>query len=92
MHQRMPLRHVVDVGRRAHHRVHLARISIDTVASLMPKCHWLPFLVWCISGSRSPLLLLVELRAAISVASTTLPLLRSKPLVTSLALTLAGIC
>ena len=31
------------------------------MCAFMPKCHWLPFLVWCISGSRSPLLFLVEL-------------------------------
>jgi hypothetical protein len=49
------------------------------MCAFMPKCHWLPFLVWCISGSRSPLLFLVELGAAISVASTTVPLLSSNP-------------
>ena len=37
----------------------------------IPKYHWLPFLVWCISGSRSffLFLFLVELGAAIKVAS-----------------------
>jgi hypothetical protein len=40
---------------------------------VMPKCHWLPFFVWCISGSRSPVLFLVELSAAIRVASTMVP-------------------
>ena len=50
------------------------------------------FLVWCISGSRSPLLFLVELGAAISVASTTVPLLSSNPLAASVALTVARIC
>ena len=39
----------------------------------MPKCHGLPFLVWCIGALRVPLLYLVELGAAISVASTTVP-------------------
>ena len=34
----------------------------------MPKCHWLPFLVWCISGSRALLLFLVEDGAAMIVA------------------------
>jgi hypothetical protein len=32
--------------------------------AFMPKYHWLPFFVWCISGSRSPLLFFVELGAA----------------------------
>ena len=56
--------------------------------AFMPKCHWLPFFAWCISGSRSPLAFLVELGAAISVASTTVlarsvrPLSRSKSLTT----------
>jgi len=35
----------------------------------IPKYHWLPFLVWCISGSRSFFLFLVELGSAIKVAS-----------------------
>jgi len=56
------------------------------------KCHWLPFLVWCISGSRVPLLFLVELGAAIRVASTTVPCLSSRPLAVSVALTVARIC
>ena len=34
-------------------------------ALIMPKCHWLPFLVWCISGSRALSWFLVELGAAI---------------------------
>src|SRR3954465_6317950 len=39
----------------------------------MPKYHWLPFFVWCISGSRCPVLFLVELGAAMIVASTIIP-------------------
>src|SRR5690554_4929803 len=39
----------------------------------MPKCHSLPFLVWCISGSRLLVLFLVELGAEIMVASAMLP-------------------
>ncbi len=39
----------------------------------MPKCHCLPLRVWCISGSRSPLLFLVDEGASISVASTMVP-------------------
>src|SRR5438270_13015643 len=34
------------------------------ICAFIPKCHWLPFLVWCISGSRAWLLFLVEGGAA----------------------------
>jgi hypothetical protein len=57
----------------------------------MPKCHWLPFLVWCICGSRSPLLFLVELGAAIRVASTTVPVLSIKPFLVRVTLMAAMI-
>ena len=40
---------------------------------LIPKCHWIPFLVWCISGSRVLTSFLVELGAAMMVASTMVP-------------------
>lgn len=43
------------------------------VTLFMPKCHCLPFLARCISGSRSPLWFLLELGVAISVASITVP-------------------
>ncbi len=36
--------------------------------SYIPKCHWYPFLVWCISGSRA--LFLVDVAAERIVAST----------------------
>lgn len=45
----------------------------------MPKCHWLPFLVELISGSRSPFSFLVELGAAMMVASTIVPLESRNP-------------
>jgi hypothetical protein len=48
--------------------------------AFIPKYYWLPFFVWCISGSRSPVLFFVELGAAISVASTTVPVFSSRPL------------
>ena len=32
-----------------------AESAFATMGAFMPKCHWLPFLVWCIWGSRSPL-------------------------------------
>src|SRR3954452_1514874 len=37
--------------------------------AFIPKCHWLPFFVWCISGSRLCCLFLVEDGAAMIVAS-----------------------
>ena len=57
--------------------------------AFIPKCHWLPFLVLCISGSRSPRLFLVELGAAIKVASTTVPVLSISPFVAKVALMVA---
>ena len=44
---------------------------------LIPKDDCLPFLLCFVSGLRSPLAFLVELGAAISVASTTVPCLNS---------------
>ena len=52
------------------------------MCAFMPKNHCWPFLLWCISGSRSPLAFLVELGAEISVASTTVPLRSIRPLAT----------
>src|SRR3954470_7343036 len=43
------------------------------ICAFIPKCHWLPFLVWCISGSRLFCLFLVEGGAAMMVASTIVP-------------------
>lgn len=40
---------------------------------LIPKCQALPFFVWCISGSRALPSFLVELGAAMMVASTMVP-------------------
>lgn len=45
----------------------------------IPKIHSLPFLVRCISGSRLPVLFLVELVAGIMVASTMLPSRNIRP-------------
>src|SRR5450756_1629357 len=47
------------------------------MCAFIPKYHWLPFLVWCISGSRCFSLFLVEDGAAISVASTNVPYIRA---------------
>src|SRR5659263_644959 len=57
----------------------------------MPKYHWLPFLLECMSGSRALSLFLVEVGAAIKVASTTVPVLRSNPRWLSNSLTVARI-
>ena len=49
------------------------------MCAFIPKYHWLPFLVWCISGSRCFSWFLVEGGAAISVASTNVPSRSNKP-------------
>ena len=51
--------------------------------AIMPKNHCSPFLLCFISGSRSPAAFLVELGAAISVASTTVPARSISPLLSS---------
>ena len=61
------------------------------MCAFMPKNHCWPFLLWRISGSRSPLAFLVELGAEISVASTTVPLRSINPLAPSSRLTVARI-
>jgi hypothetical protein len=43
------------------------------MCAFSPKFHWLPFLVWCISGSRSPLAFLVDEGAWMMLASTIVP-------------------
>src|SRR3954447_22772934 len=55
------------------------------ICAFIPKCHWLPFLVWCISGSRALLLFLVEGGAAMIVASTIVPWRISNPRSSSIA-------
>ncbi len=52
------------------------RGSVPT-CSFIPKCHWFPFFVRCISGSRS--LFLVDDGAEMMVASTMVPFLSSPP-------------
>src|SRR3954451_16977947 len=46
---------------------------------LKPKYHWLPFLVWCISGSRAFSAFLVEDGALMIVASTIVPVATFSP-------------
>ena len=43
------------------------------MCAFIPKCHWLPFFVWCISGSLALSLFFVEGGAAMIVASTMVP-------------------
>ena len=61
------------------------------MGAFMSWRHWLPLLVWCISGSRVPVLFLVELGAAISVELTTVTCLSRRPLAVRVALTVAKI-
>src|ERR1051325_11255103 len=53
-------------GMRKHHHLGTSRCRQEG----HPLHHWLPFLVWCISGSRLCCLFLVEGGAAMIVAST----------------------
>src|SRR5271168_2479453 len=49
----------------------ISLVFASTLASaFMPKYHCLPFFTWCISGSRAPLLFLVDEGAWRMVAST----------------------
>ena len=34
----------------------------NPMCAFIPKCHWYPFLIWCISGFRSPARFLVDHR------------------------------
>jgi len=53
------------------------------ICSFIPKCQSLPFMVWCISGSRSCLSFFVEVGAAMIVASTIVPNFSSSPRLSS---------
>src|SRR5690554_778534 len=55
------------------------RVSSTPMCIFMPKCHWLPLRVWCISGSRAFSRFLVELGASMMVASTIVPSLSIRP-------------
>ena len=43
------------------------------MCTFIPKRHWFPFLVWCISGSRSPDQFLADGGGAMMAASTMAP-------------------
>jgi hypothetical protein len=79
-------------GRQRNQHANTVDFAGSPCSAFIPKCRWLPFLVWCICGSRSPLLFLVELGAAISVASMAAPFLSGSPLAASVLLTVASIC
>src|SRR5438309_4795751 len=53
-------------------------LSTPTCA-FIPKYHWLPFLVWCISGSRCCSRFLVDVGACRMVASTIVPVVMRTP-------------
>ena len=84
--QGVRLRHIVCIGRRRHNCVNQARLIVHADVRLHPKVPLVSFLGLCISGSRSPLSFLVELGAAIKVASKTVPVLSIKPLAVKVAL------
>lgn len=55
--------------------------SLSTpICTVMPWYYWLPFFVWCISGSRSCFSFLVELGAAMMMASLIVPCFITIPL------------
>src|SRR5580700_8246749 len=56
----------------------LVLLSTPTWA-FIPKNHWLPFLVWCISGSRCCSRFLVDVGACRMVASTIVPVVMRTP-------------
>src|SRR6266849_353406 len=56
----------------------LVLLSTPTWA-FIPKYHWLPFLVWCISGSRCCSRFLVDVGACRMVASTIVPVVMRTP-------------
>ena len=59
------------------------------MCAFIPKNHWFPFLVWCISGSRVPVRFSVELGARAMVASTAVPWRRRRPFASRTALIVA---
>jgi hypothetical protein len=64
-------RAVGNIGRRRHHRVDQLAAAVDLECAFIPKYHWLPFLVLCISGSRALSAFLLDDGALMIIASTT---------------------
>lgn len=54
------LRDIGRIGRSAMDVMNLAGLYISANMGFRPEKYWLPFLVWCISGSRFPFSFLVE--------------------------------
>ena len=74
MQQRLCLCDVVNIGCRSDQGVNTNPDCASTpICAFIPKNHWLPFFVWCISLSCFLSLFLVEEGAVISVASTIAP-------------------
>src|SRR5882672_8091951 len=69
----------------------LVLLSTPTCA-FIPKYHWLPFLVWCISGSRCCCWFLVEVGACRMVASTMVPVVIRTPWACRCRFTVPRIC
>src|SRR6202007_2856624 len=70
--------------------ISLLRLSTPRCA-FIPKYHWLPFFVWCISGSRALSAFLVEDGALMIVASTIVPAGTFIPLATKCRCTSSNI-
>src|SRR5436309_10828808 len=72
-------RAVGDIGGRRHHGVDHLSAAVHAQCAFMPKYHWFPFFVWCISGSRAFSAFLVEDGALMIVASTIVPVATFSP-------------
>src|ERR1700730_3350116 len=71
--------------------ISLVRLSTP-ICAFMPKYHWLPFLVWCISGSRALAAFLVEDGGLMIVASTIVPVATFSPLASRCRCTSSNNC
>src|SRR5262249_18264342 len=72
-------RTVGDIGRCGHHRMDQLGSAVDPKCAFIPKYHWVPFFVWCISGSRCLSAFLVDDGALMIVASTIVPVASFSP-------------
>jgi len=85
-------RAVGDIGGRRHHGVDQLCAAATPKCAFMPKYHWLPFLVWCISGSRALSAFLVEDGALMIVASTIVPVATFSPFAAKCRCTSSNSC
>src|ERR1700730_10319704 len=83
--------------------VHVRHVDVQTecttpcllstpMCAFSPKYHCLPFFVWCIAGSGSPLWFLVDQGAWTIVASTMVPVAMRMPFVSRCRFTASSIC